>query len=83
MHRKCASDSAVPGLGLLAAGHQVLPVSLKEAAYVIVPAKEYPPPLLLHHEIVECQVDHVHPGVMLVNVVIKQQTIQLALESSW
>ena len=65
MHRKGASDSAVPGLGLLAARHQVLPVRLKEVADVVIPAEEALPPLLLHHEVVESQVDHMHPGVVV------------------
>lgn len=68
MHRQGASDSAVPGLGLLAAGHQVLPVGLEEVADVIIPAEEPPPPLLLHHEVVERQVDHMHPGVVTAHI---------------
>ena len=62
MHGEGASYSAMPGLSLLTFGHEVLPVGLQEAANVLIPAEEAPPSLLLYHEVVERQVDHVHPG---------------------
>ena len=61
MNREGASDSAVPGLGTLAVGHQAHPVGLDEPTYVLVPSEEAMPPSLLYHQVVQHQVCHIHP----------------------
>lgn len=64
VHRERASNGGVPGLCPPAVGHEPLPIGLDESTDVLIPSKEptpsTPPP---HHQVIQCQVDHVHPGV--------------------